>query len=143
MSSQLAKNGPATLPQQGGWHNTAHFEPETIYIITVGVVPSQLLGVELHQHTHARNHACIHTHIDIHCIGVVRDRLCLPKWRSWLWSPQLFSLDGLHVGYLVVSVGFTLTEAEVVVWLTNPWYVVTFKSRLWENEVVINCSHSC
>lgn len=37
----------------------------------------------------------------------------------------------------MVSVWFSLTEAEVAVWLTDPLYVVTFKPRLWENEVVI------
>lgn len=42
-----------------GGNNRAHFEPETIYIVTVGAVPLQLSGVEPHQH----NHAHIHTHI--------------------------------------------------------------------------------
>lgn len=31
-----------------GGNNRAHFEPETIYIVTVGSVPSQYLGVEPH-----------------------------------------------------------------------------------------------
>ena len=48
-----------------GGNNTAHFEPETIYIVTVGVVPSQPSGVVPHRHTHARNHAHTHTHIAV------------------------------------------------------------------------------
>lgn len=45
-----------------GGNNRAHFEPETIYIVTVGSVPSLLLGVEpAPAHTHARNHTHTHT----------------------------------------------------------------------------------
>lgn len=43
-----------------GGNNRAHFEPGTIYIVTVGSVPSQRSGVEPHRHTDARTHT--HTH---------------------------------------------------------------------------------
>ena len=86
-----------------GGNNRAHFEPETIYIVTVGAVPSQLFGCRA---------ASAHMHVITHtlCSGVERDRLCLPKWRSWLYSLLWLSLDGLHVGDLVASVWFAVTQ---------------------------------
>ena len=73
-----------------GGNNRAHFEPETIYIVTVGSVPSQLLGVELRRHTDARNH----THA---------------RTRTLQWSGKrqtLFTLvEGLAVASTVVVFG--------------------------------------
>lgn len=47
-----------------GGNNRAHFEPETIYIVIVGSVPSRHLRVELRRHTHDHTlHIFKHTHV--------------------------------------------------------------------------------
>lgn len=47
-----------------GGNNRAHFEPETIYIVIVGSVPSLHLRVELRRHTH--DHTLPETYSNTH-----------------------------------------------------------------------------
>lgn len=52
---------PYSHSRMGG-NNTAHFEPGTIYIVTVGAAPLQLFSIEPHQDTDASNHTRARTH---------------------------------------------------------------------------------
>lgn len=91
-----------------GGNNRAHFEPETVYIVTVGSVPS-LLGVELHRHTDASNHTRTHpnTHAQTHIAVVWKDLDFVYLSGGAGCSPLLWlSLENL----LMVSVWFTLTQ---------------------------------
>lgn len=71
-----------------GGNNRAHFEPETIYIVTVGSVPSDYFSVEVE-----------HIHIYMYS-GVAKDRHSLPR-RSWMCSPLwlLWIMLEMFTGY--------------------------------------------
>lgn len=86
-----------SLSRVGG-NNRAYFEPETIYIVTVGSVPSQHLRVELHQQTRACDRARTHTRTHTAAVWKEADFVYLSgragrsPYCGYLWTASMLEI---------------------------------------------------